>query len=219
MIQKLTLEFLTDLKKNNTKEWFDSNRKKYEAVKEDVYATVEKLIAAIGSYDADIALLQLKECVFRINRDIRFAKDKTPYKTNIAGYFAKGGKKSNAAGFYMHIEPGKSFLASGCWWPEAPLLAKIRQEVDYNFKNFKKIINTKKFKETFGSIDTKDTLQRPPKGYDDENPAIDFLKLKSFVVTKTLTDTELQSKDLVKNIADIFKTAKPMTDFLNEALA
>ncbi len=218
MIQKATLQFLADLKKHNNKEWFDTNRKKYEAAKEDVYNSVGRLIGAIGNYDEGIAALQLKECVFRINRDIRFAKDKTPYKTNIAGYFAKGGKKADAAGFYMHIEPGKSFLAAGCWWPEAPLLAKLRQEIDYNFDDFKKITAAKKFKENFKTLDTKDTLQRPPKGYNEDNPAIEFLKLKSFVVTKTLTDAELQSKDLVKNVAAIFKTAKPMVDFLNVAI-
>jgi uncharacterized protein (TIGR02453 family) len=217
MIQKSSLQFLTDLKKHNNKEWFDANRKRYDAAKEDIYATIEKLIPAIGTFDKAIAQLQLKDCVFRINRDIRFAKDKTPYKTNIAGYFAQGGKKSDAAGFYMHIEPGKSFLACGCWWPEAPLLSKIRQEIDYNFDDFKKTITTKKFKDTFGAVETKDTLQRAPKGYEETNPAMEFLKLKSFVITKALTDEEIQHKDLIKNITAVYKAAKPFVDFLNTA--
>ena len=220
MIGKSTLQFLTALKKNNSKEWFDANRPKYESAKADVYATIEKLVQVIGTYDKDIAPLQLKDCTFRINRDIRFAKDKTPYKTNIAGYFAKGGKKSDAAGYYMHIEPGAAFIAAGCWWPEPKHLAAIRQEIDYNFDDWQKIISSKKFKSAFTEgVAQKDTLQRAPKGYDEENPAIAFLKLKSFVVYKQLTDAELMHKNLVKHIAAVFNAAKPMVDFLNTAEA
>ena len=218
MIEKATLRFLSDLKKNNVKEWFDANRKRYEAAKQDIYRTVEKLITAIGAYDENIAVLQLKDCTFRINRDIRFAKDKTPYKTNIAGYFSKGGKKSDFAGYYLHIEPGQSFAAAGCWWPEAKQLAAIRQEIDYNFDNWKKITSAKKFKTVFPEgVAKKDTLLRAPKGYDEENPAIGFIKMKSFVAYRQLTDAELQDKNFVKNIAAVFNAAKPMIDFLNTA--
>lgn len=218
MIQKSTLQFLDDLNKHNVKEWFDENRKRYEAAKEDIYASIEKLIKSIGTFDEDIAVLQVKDCTFRINRDIRFAKDKTPYKTNISAYFSRGGKKSDAAGYYVHIEPGKAFAAAGCWWPEAKQLAQIRQEIDYNFDDFKKIISNKKFKQVFTEgIDKKDTLQRAPKSYDEENPAIEFIKLKSFVVYRKLTDAELMSKDFVKTISSIFNAAKSLVDFLNTA--
>ena len=218
MIQKSTLQFLDDLNKHNVKEWFDENRKRYEAAKEDIYSSIEKLIKSIGAFDEDIAVLQVKDCTFRINRDIRFAKDKTPYKTNISAYFARGGKKSDAAGYYVHIEPGKAFAAAGCWWPEPKQLAQIRQEIDYNFDDFKKIIANKKFKQVFAEgIAKKDTLQRAPKGYEEENPAIEFIKLKSFVVYRPLTDAELMSKDFVKMISGIFNAAKPLVDFLNTA--
>ena len=218
MIQKTTLKFLADLKKNNLKEWFDTNRKRYDTAKQDIYGNVEELIKAIGKYDSDIAALQCKDCTFRINRDIRFAKDKTPYKTNISAYFARGGKKSDAAGYYIHIEPGAAFAAAGCWWPEAKQLSAIRQEIDYNFDDWKKIIAAKKFKSSFGEgVAKKDILQRAPKGYDEANPAIEFIKMKSFVVYRQLTDTDLQDKSFVKNIAAIFNAAKPMVDFLNVA--
>ncbi len=217
MISKSTLQFLAALKKNNVKEWFDVNRKQYEAAKEDVYAMIEKLIHSIGKNDKDIEPLQLKDCTFRINRDIRFSKDKTPYKTNIAGYFSKAGKKSEWAGYYMHIEPGAAFLAAGCWWPEAKRLAAIRQEIDYNFDDWKKLISSKKFRSVFGEVARKDTLQRAPKGYDEENPAIEFIKLKSFVIYKQLTDAELQDKNLIKNITGVFKAAQPFVEFLNSA--
>lgn len=218
MLQKTTLQFLKDLKKNNVKEWFEENRKRYESAKDDIYSSVEKLIESIGSFDENIAALQVKDCTFRINRDIRFAKDKTPYKTNISAYFSKGGKKSDAAGYYIHLEPGESFAAAGCWWPEAKQLSQIRQEIDYNIDDFKKIISSKKFKQTFAEgVAKKDTLQRAPKGYDEQNPALEFIKLKSFVVYRKLKDEELLSKDFVKLITGIFSAAKPFVDFLNTA--
>ena len=218
MIEKTTLQFLTDLKKNNTKEWFEANRKRFEAAKEDINNHTENLIKSIGKYDADIAELQVKECTFRINRDVRFSKNKSPYKSNISAIFSKGGKKADTAGFYVHIEPGGAFVAAGYWSPEAKKLASVRQEIDYNLDEFKKILSAKKFKETFTEgLSKEDTLQRPPKGYDDENPALEFLKLKSFIVTKKLTDAELMDKNFEKTIVNIFTAVKPFLDFLNTA--
>ncbi len=218
MIEKSTLQFLTELKNNNTKEWFDANRKRYEAAKEDVQNITQKLIMSIGKHDEDIAALQVKECTFRINRDVRFSKNKAPYKSNISAIFSKGGKKADTAGFYMHIEPGAAFVAAGYWSPEAKKLASVRQEIDYNLDEFKKILSAKKFKETFtDGLSKEDTLQRPPKGYDDENPAVEFLKLKSFIVTKKLTDADLMDKNYEKKIVTIFAAVKPFLDFLNTA--
>ena len=218
MIEKNTLQFLTDLKKNNTKEWFDANRKRYESAKEDVQNITGALIKAIGLYDEDIAQLQVKECTFRINRDVRFAKNKAPYKSNISAIFSKGGKKADTAGFYVHIEPGGAFVAAGYWSPEPKKLASVRQEIDYNLAEWKKILSGKKFKENFiEGLSKEDILQRPPKGYDIENPAIEFLKLKSFIVSRKMTDAELQDKNFIKNILSIFTAVKPMLDILNTA--
>jgi uncharacterized protein (TIGR02453 family) len=218
MIQKTTLQFLTELKKNNSKEWFDTNRKRYETAKEDIKAVTEELIKSIGAKDEDIAHLLAKDCTFRINRDVRFSKNKAPYKTNMSCIFSKGGKKTESAGFYVHIEPGGAFVGAGCWAPEAKQLAAIRQEVDYNLDDWKKILNAKKFKATFeDGLSKEGALQRPPKGYDAENPAIEYLKLKSFIITTKITDAELQDKNFVKNITSIYTIVKPMLDFLNTA--
>ena len=218
MIEKTTLQFLTDLKKNNTKEWFDANRKRYEAAKENVQNITGELIKAVGVNDEDIALLLTKECTFRINRDVRFSKNKAPYKTNISAIFSKGGKKADTAGFYVHIEPGAAFVAAGYWNPEPKKLASVRQEIDYNLAEWKKILSAKKFKQTFAEgLSKEDILQRPPKGYNVENPAIEFIKLKSFIVSRKITDYELQDKNFVKKIVSIFMAAKPMLDFLNTA--
>ena len=218
MIEKTTLQFLADLKKNNTKEWFDANRKRYEAAKDNVQNITGELIKTLGVYDEGIALLLTKECTFRINRDVRFSKNKAPYKTNISAIFSKGGKKADTAGFYVHVEPGSAFVGAGYWNPEPKKLASVRQEIDYNFEEWKKILAAKKFKQTFAEgLSKEDILQRPPKGYDAENPAIEFIKLKSFIVTRKITDAELHDKSFIKNIVGIFTAVKPMLDFLNTA--
>lgn len=218
MLQSSTLKFLKDLKKNNNRPWFEEHRQQYETAKGDFLLLTEKLITGISVFDPAIALLKAKECVFRINRDVRFSKDKSPYKNNIAGYFNRNGKKGNGAGYYLHIEPGKSFAAGGMWMPEPKELAAIRQEIDYSFDSWKKIIGNATFKKIFIEGIKGEALVRPPKGYDETNPAIAYLKMKNFVVTKSFTDTEIQSKTFVKDVANTFKVMKPMIDFLNSAI-
>jgi uncharacterized protein (TIGR02453 family) len=219
MLQNTTLKFLKDLEKNNNKPWFDAHRPQYETAKADFYALVEKLIPAIAKFDAPIGPLVVKQCVFRINRDVRFSKNKSPYKNNMACYFNQAGKNGPGAGYYLHIEPGKSFAAGGIWVPEPAVLAGIRQEIDYNFADWKKIIDNKDFKKTFTEgIRSNDTLVRPPKGYDENNLAIEYLKMKSYIVSKPFTDTDLQHKNFVPDAAKSFKSMKPLIDFLNTAL-
>lgn len=219
MLQSSTLKFLKDLKKNNNKPWFDEHRKQYETAKTDFYSLTELLIKAIAVFDPPIGNLSVKECVFRINRDVRFSKDKSPYKNNMACYFNKTGKKSNGAGYYLHIEPGNSIAAGGIWMPEPAVLAGIRQEIDYNFNDWKKILNNNTFKKTFTEgIKSNDTLVRPPKGYDENNKAIEYLKMKSFIVTRSFTDKDIQSRSLVKDVTKTFLAMKPLVDFINITL-
>jgi len=219
MIPATTFKFLKELKKNNNKVWFDENRKLYESVKLDFYSVVDTLIAGIVKFDTSINGLAAKGCAFRINRDVRFSKDKSPYKTNMGASIAKGGKKINAAGYYFHCEPGQSFAAGGFYMPDAPQLAKIRQEIDYGFDEWKKIVESKVFKKYFVTgIEGIETLSRPPKGYDVSNPAIEYLKMKGFIVSRPFTDTELQNKNSIKEIVKTFEMMKPMIDFLNKAV-
>jgi len=219
MLQPLTIKFLKELKKNNNKPWFDDHRKQYETAKTDFQSLVKSLITSIAKFDAPIGNLTVKECIFRINRDVRFSKDKRPYKNNLACYFNKSGKKGNGAGYYLHIEPGKSMAAGGIWMPEASDLAKIRQEIDYSFADWNKIIGNSTFKKNFPEgIKSNDTLIRPPKGYDENNPAIDFLKMKSFIVSRPFTDTEVQDKNFLKDVAKTFLNMKPLIDFINTGL-
>jgi len=219
MLQPSTLRFLASLKKNNNKAWFEENRHLYENAKEDFSLMVEALIKAIARFDESIGLLKPKDCTFRINRDVRFSSDKTPYKSNMAAAFSKGGKKASIAGYYFHCEPGKSFTAGGFYNPLPDQLAKIRQEIDYNFDDWMKIINNKRFKSQFPKgVQGTGTLVRPPKGYDENSPALLFLKMKGFIVISEFSDTELLEKDAVKKVALSFEAMKPMIDFLNRAV-
>jgi uncharacterized protein (TIGR02453 family) len=219
MLQPSTIKFLKDLKKNNNKAWFDPNRKNYETAKADYISLVDAVITATARFDEPVGNLKAKDCIFRINRDVRFSKDKSPYKSNMGASISPGGKKVNAPGYYFHCEPGHSFAAGGLYMPEAPNIARIRQEIDYNFDEWKKIISNKTFKKYFiKGVDSTDTLNRPPKGYTKDNPAIEYLKMKSFIVSRPLNDADLTDKNLVKEIAKTFEAMKPMIDFLNHAM-
>ncbi|MEI6185316.1 MAG: DUF2461 domain-containing protein, partial [Bacteroidota bacterium] len=211
---------LKELKLNNHKAWFDENRKRYEYAKEDYLNLVKEIIEGVGENDPSIALLQPKECVFRINRDVRFSKDKSPYKTNMGAGFSKGGKKSLLSGYYFHCEPGTSFIGGGIWMPPAPELKKVRQEIDYNYFAFQEIINNPIFKNQYGDLErsAETLLSRPPKGYDEENPAIDYLKLKSFIASTSIKDEELTNKELVSKIVTAFAALQPLIYFINQAL-
>ncbi len=219
MFNKSVLHFLSQLKKNNTREWMDAHRKEYEKAKSDFYAFTDSMIAEIAKFDAEIGFLKAKDCAFRINRDIRFSKDKSPYKTNMGAYVNRNGKKGGGAGYYFHAEPGNVFMAAGVWMPEPTDLAKIRQEIDYNFPEFKKIISTTAFKKEFpDGIDREDTLMRAPKGYEENNPAIDFLKLKSFIIRKSFSDKDILQPEFLKTICNAYRTARPLMTFIDTAL-
>lgn len=221
MLQKSTLKFLKDLRKNNTREWFEKNRKSYESAREDFAALVDTVIKQLGKKEPAIASLTAKECVYRINRDVRFSKNKAPYKNNLAASIISGGKKSINAGYYIQVQPGgESFFGGGRYMVEPLELKKIRQEIDYSWEEFSKIIHNKKFIACYSELERGEgmALSREPKGYEKDNPAIEYIKLKSFVATVPLTDEDLTSKDLVKKITAAFETLYPLIQFLNRAL-
>jgi uncharacterized protein (TIGR02453 family) len=212
MIQAATLKFLKDLKKNNTKEWFDDNRKPYENAKNDFLEFTQQLINGVSKFDTNILKANL-------DRDVRFSKDKSPYKTNFFAMINQGGKKSNLACYYLQLQPDNSFTGGGVYMPIPPDLQKFRQEIDYNFKEWQSIVESKSFKKVFSKgIQAPDTLSRPPKGFDETNPAVEYLKMKGYFTMNQITDELLQSKTVVKTILQNFETAKPVIDFLNKAL-
>lgn len=221
MLQPSTLKFLKDLKKNNNKPWFDKNRKVYEAAKADFASFIQTVIDTHSKKDPSIKSLLSRDCMFRINRDIRFSKDKSPYKTNFGASINKGGKKAwNTAGYYFHLEPGGCFTGGGIYMPEPDVLKKVRQEIDYSFADFKKIINAKKFKSVYGELDRSPEFQlsRVPKGYEPDNPAADYLRLKSYIAMVKLSDTDLTSKTLVKKTVAAFEALQPLIEFINNGM-
>jgi len=219
MLHASTVKFLKDLKKNNNKPWFEKHKDLYLGAKEDIEHLVEHVINGFGKTDPDIATLQPKDCTYRIYRDVRFSKDKTPYKTNMGAYLNKGGKKMPTAGYYIHFEPGRNMAGGGLWMPMAPELNKVRQEIDYSLPEWKKILGDRAFKKCFADgLEKEDILSRPPKGYSDDNPAIEYLKLKSFIVTRSFTDAEVQSRSFSKELLKTFESMKDFVYFLNRAL-
>lgn len=219
MITLQTFKFLSKLAVNNNKPWFDDNRKTYEQVRKDFIVFLEKLLSELQKFDPDMETISAKSAIFRINRDIRFSNDKSPYKKNLGAYFCKGGKSDLInAGYYLHVEPGKCFIGAGIYQPPAPQLKKIRQEIDYNFEEFKKIVHSKEFQLTFGDLSSEEKLKKAPKGYDEENEAIEYLKLKSFFVGKHFNDIELKATNAPSQIATFLETSYPLIRFLNTAV-
>ncbi|MBP6238870.1 MAG: DUF2461 domain-containing protein [Saprospiraceae bacterium] len=220
MVQPTTIEFLKELKSNNSKSWFEQNRKRYDKMKSDYISLAGRILEQMKDIDPSLDMVTAKDCIFRINRDVRFSADKSPYKTNLGIALHPGGKKFNLAAYYLHIEPGQSFIGGGLWMPEAPLLSKVRKEIHYFYHDLVDILNNPLYKKTFGSLDVEDgqKLTRPPKGYEAEDPAIEFLKLKSFTASTPLPDEMLTSDKLVGHIINTFTILKPLIGFINRGL-
>ncbi|MBA2422229.1 MAG: DUF2461 domain-containing protein [Chitinophagales bacterium] len=213
-----TLKYLSGLKRNNNKEWFEKNRPLYESVRNDFIFLVEAVINKLRKIDPSLGDIDPKSCLFRINRDVRFSKDKSPYKINMAASISKGGRNSGSAGYYLHVQPGQNYIGGGIWMPERERLGKIRQEIDYNFSGFKKIVESIHFKKLFGGLDLEGKLARPPKNHSPENPAVEYLKLKSYIAGIELTDEEALSEKYLTKIVETFKKMNPLVTYLNRAM-
>ena len=221
MLQPNTLHFLEQLALNNAKEWFDANRKTYEQAKLNFLQLTQQVLQGIAHIDASVAHLQAKECVFRINRDVRFSQNKAPYKTNMGMSIAKGGKKGISAGYYFHLQPGnQSFVGGGLYMAMPEEIKKVRQEIDYCFTDWQAIIQAPPFVQTYGKVYTGAdvSLVRPPKGYEPTHPAIEYLKLKSWIATQPISDEVLLQATLPQTIVQAFAALQPMVQFLNNAL-
>lgn len=216
-MNSLPLDFLNRLKQNNNREWFAENKDQFNEAKLEMESFVSALIEKIGGFDKSIAGLETKKAMFRIYRDIRFSKDKTPYKTTMGSYIAPEGRKSINAAYYLHIEPSASMLAGGLYRPASDNLFKVRQEIVYNYTEFIKLIENKEFKSKFGEING-DKLKRPPKGFDADFEGIEFLKFKDYTVFHPVSDELVKSDGFEDYAIEVFKSMKPLNDFLNRAL-
>lgn len=213
------LTFLKALAKNNNREWFEKNKAKYIDAKQVFEGFVGGLLKELILFDSGLAGLDPKKLPFRIYRDVRFSKDKKPYKVNMGAGFSPGGKMMQEPGYYVHIQPGgKSFLAGGFYQPDPARLAKIRQEIDYNFNALNKLMANGKFGSWFKQFDDFDKLKTAPRGYAKDHPHLDLLKHKSFIVSHYFTDAEVVDKGFLKKVAEGCRVLKPLNDFLNEAV-
>ena len=220
MITIEAVQFLEDLVANNNTEWMHANKKRYDNFKKNYYNYIGSILAEMKPLDKKLDALEVKNCTFRINRDIRFSKDKSPYKTNIGVWMSQNKNRKNAPGYYIHFEKGNSFIAGGCWCPEQDELKQIRKEIAFFYEDLEVIVGNKKFKSEFGALtrDENNTLKKAPKDFDPNHPAIEFLKLKSFTASEKIDDKLFSEPSFSKVIATKLIVLKSMNDFLTRAL-
>lgn len=221
MLSKESLQFLADLKENNNRDWFLAQKKRYDAYKADYHQLIEKLLEAMKPLDESLAMLEVKHCTFRINRDIRFSKDKSPYKTHVGIWLKSGSLNNEAPGYYIQIDPEKSFVGGGLYCPEPHQLQKIRREINFFYDDLQEIVNNPKFTQTFGSLtrDENSTLKNPPRGFEKDHPGIELLKLKSFTAIEYFDTKTATQKDFVSQMSQKLILLKPLNDYLNRALS
>lgn len=210
-----TLQFLRELSRNNNREWFNANKQRYEEARGEVIDLVDGLIETLGESDPDVLKTDAKKSLFRIYRDTRFSEDKTPYKTNFGAKLSSG---KNSPMYYLHIEPGKSFLAGGLFRPDAATLKKIRPAIQERAEEFVDIISAEPFRQHFRGLSTEQKLVRVPTGFSKDSPVAEYLKLKSFIVRYPVSDEALLSDDATAHFARVYHLMQPLNNFLNGAL-
>lgn len=208
------IRFLTELRENNYREWFQDNKSRYNALKVGFTDDVQRLINRIALFDPDLSGLEAKDCLFRIYRDIRFSPDKTPYKTHFSAYLSLGGRASERAGYYIHIEPGNCLLSGGIWMPPAPLLKKLRQELYQQIDEFVEIIENPSFKAIYPELEG-EVLKRNPVGFPD-SPYNAIIRHKDFSVASYKPDDFLTEDSWLENSVETFRQLYPFNRFLND---
>jgi len=211
------LYFLRQLCVHNNREWFNANRSLYNQQKEEFEKIVARLISEISKFDSSVSHLSPKDCTYRINRDIRFSNDKTPYKNHFGAFIAPGGKKACTGGYYLHIEPDNSLLAGGIYMPPPDILLRLRTVIYEKPKEFVEIIEHPDFEKTFGKLDG-DKLKSAPKGFPKNFEHLDLIKFKNYSVSTSLSDDDIESVDIENRIIEVFKMLKDFNIFLNKAL-
>ncbi len=218
MIQSSTFLFLKEVAENNNREWFADNKTKYTAAQADAQGFAEALLTKMKLEDPTLEGQDAKKCLMRIYRDVRFSKNKEPYKTNFGIGFSIDGKNGSKAGYYVHIAEGESFVAGGMWQPLPDQLQKIRQEIDYNGVEFAKIMNSKAFAAAQLELNMLPTLKNPPKGYTSAHPMLMYLKLTSFTASAMMTQSNLSSASSTALVLKKLTALQPFINFINRAV-
>ncbi|MDC6364634.1 MULTISPECIES: DUF2461 domain-containing protein [Flavobacteriaceae] len=210
-ISKGAIDFLKELSKNNNKEWFHEHKTTFKAHEADVKSFFENIQEHLNQHD-EIEKMKM----FRIYRDVRFSKDKTPYKTHLAASFSRLGAHLRG-GYYIHIKPGESFLATGFWEPNKEDLFRIRKELEMDASDFRNVINEPSFKKTWGDL-VGEGVKTAPKGFSKEHPDIDLIKKKQFIFVKNFTDKEVLSSSFLSEVDNAFKAIRPYFDLMSDIL-
>ena len=215
VIKKESIDFLKKLSKNNNREWFNANKDKYTIAHENIAVFADALIREMNKHD-EIETASGKQSLMRIYKDVRFSKEKTPYNTHWSGSMKRATKKLRG-GYYFHIEPGNSFLAGGFWGPNPEDLKRIRQDIDFNYKDWQKMLGGKTLVNTFGKLKGAQ-VGSAPRGYAKDHPGIDLLRYKQFILKHDFTDEEVFSDDFVKTMSRVYKNMRPFLDFMSDVL-
>lgn len=215
-VMKQIIDFLEALRENNNRDWFHAHKNEYQESRDRFFEIIEQIINSVVTTDTRLQSVSPKDTVFRINRDIRFSKDKSPYKTHYGSYIARGGRKSGDAGYYFHVSPDEVFLGGGVYQPEKEPLHIIRQEILFQPDTYKSIVASME-KDGFSLIED-DKLKTGPKGFDKDSPDINLIKYKHYFLSKRLTKAQINSPDIATIAADYFISLFPFTDFLNTAM-
>lgn len=215
---QLTLDFLQELALNNSKEWMDDNKKRYQEAKQQVIELVSEVINQMQDIDASLASIDPRKTLFRINRDIRFSNNKDPYKTNFGAFLVEGGRQSGNPGYYMHIIPSNNFIGGGIYQPSPETLQKVRQEIDYNGNEVRQIIEKKEFVKIYSKPFDEDKLKTAPRGYPKDHENLDLLQLKHYVFMRSVTNDELLSDNFIEKVVESFTALYPFNQFLRRAI-
>jgi uncharacterized protein (TIGR02453 family) len=219
-INSQTLEFLSNLIKNNNREWFTLNRKLYEKSRDNMLELIEFVISELSEIDPHISNLKPMNCMFRINRDVRFSADKSSYKNHFGAHLCMGGKKSGNAGYYVHIQPGQSFVGAGIWQPPTATISTIREHISQDSQLLKEVLEMDSMaifgKKGIALLDQSDKLKTCPKGYTKDHQEIELLKFKSFTITKEFTDQQVLSGDFAGLVLETLQSLVPFVAVLNE---
>lgn len=211
------LTFLRNLSENNNRDWFQENNALYKSCRENFIQNIELTIHAISEFDSSVKGVEAKKSIFRINRDVRFSKDKSPYKTNFGAFVTPGGRNAGNAGYYLHFEPGASFLAGGIYMPPSPILKAIRQEIFENLGEFEEIVSDANFIKHFKAIDA-EKLKTKPRGFPDDFEGMEYLRFKHYTVIKPYKDTDFTSPNFFEEVKQTFRALYPLNRFLNYAI-
>ena len=216
-IEKATLDFVSGLQKNNDREWFNNNRKLYDAARMNFESFIQALIESISGFEPILKGLEAKSCIYRINRDTRFSNDKSPYKTNFGAFIVRGGRKNGDkfAGYYIHVEPGKSMIAGGAYMPPSPWLASIREKITEHPQLIKEILDEKDFRKYFKELEG-EKLKKAPKGFPTDHPEIELLKYKSYLAVNEISDNQVLDSLYLDYVVKNIRAMKPLNDFLND---